>query len=181
MRWKLLNNIKEIDIDWLKKNNEMIHFFGLGFIQLKINKKHRLHFYHPELPPFVESPHNHRYDFLSKTFKGSITHTFYELTSGNDWICYDENCQKENKVDPNEFSTGVKLVEEKTISTGQEIFLDHKRFHTVKADNCITFLTRSDYKQDLAQVLLNKKDQKICPFEKQIPEKELWDLVRSMI
>ena len=181
MRWNVLNNIKDIKIDWLKKNHQMIHFFGLGFIQLKIDDTHRLHFYHNDLPPFVESPHNHRYDFLSKTFKGSITHKFYELTKGDDWICYDENCQKENKVDPNEFSTGVALIGQQTVSAGEEIFLEYKKFHTVEAKDCITFLSRSNYKQDLAQVLLNKNDQKVCPFEKVIPEKELWELVRSML
>jgi len=27
-----------LDIDWLVKNHELIHYFGLGFIQLKLNQ-----------------------------------------------------------------------------------------------------------------------------------------------
>lgn len=36
-----------MNIDWLKANSTMIHYFGLGFIQVKLGDLDRVHFYLP--------------------------------------------------------------------------------------------------------------------------------------
>ena len=51
-------------------------YFGLGFIQCKINQHERVHIYHPDLMPIVnieEEIHNHRYDFESTILMGKLT------------------------------------------------------------------------------------------------------------
>lgn len=40
---------KYLDIDYLKSLENKPYYFGLGFIQLKINKSQRIHFWHSEL------------------------------------------------------------------------------------------------------------------------------------
>lgn len=35
-----------LDTDFLRKNHQLIHFFGLGFVQLKLDANLRMHFYH---------------------------------------------------------------------------------------------------------------------------------------
>ena len=58
------------------------HYFGLGFIQCKINQYERIHVYHPDLMPIVnieEEVHNHRYDFESKILMGKIKNKKYQF------------------------------------------------------------------------------------------------------
>lgn len=40
---------KFLDINYLKSNNKRLYYFGLGFIQLVLNKHERLHFYSKDI------------------------------------------------------------------------------------------------------------------------------------
>lgn len=40
-----------LNLAWLKANHRTIHYFGLGFIQLKLDESRRMHFYVPSLKP----------------------------------------------------------------------------------------------------------------------------------
>ena len=69
----------DLNIDQLIKNYYKIHFFGLGFIQVKVSDSTRYHFYHKDLPAFTDHPHNHRYNFTSTCLKGRLKHNLYEV------------------------------------------------------------------------------------------------------
>lgn len=176
-----------LDINWLRANHQMIHFFGLGFIQIKIDEKSRLHFYHPELPPFVEHPHNHRYDFTSSVLKGRLHNIIWKETKDeNDdlRIMRFESCTATNTLSLSEArKTRGKIVAEFFTSKGSSYFMPKEVFHQARAVEfpTITLLSRGPKEYDFASILEPADCQSICPFSKNLPENELWDLVEDSI
>jgi hypothetical protein len=174
----------ELNLSWLKANCQMIHYFGLGFIQVKLDKAQRLHFYTDLLPPIVseEDVHNHRYDFTSKILKGSLTQEIYELMDGDTHLVEDESCQAGVMAESNPKSCAIKLSSSHTYVAGSEYFIGHDTFHRVSnCGSCVTLLTRSNYKKEFAQVIRPIDEEKTCPFSKKIEEKELWKIVGKML
>lgn len=174
-------------IDSIKKDCRLIHFFGLGFIQVKThNPSVRWHFYHPELPAYVEDPHNHRYDFTSTQIYGRLKQTIYEFNSsylGQDkFQLINESCQegKEARIIIDEVS--VKKVLE--ISMRHSVYtVDKETFHTIEADpdGAITYLQLGPKVKEFAQVLRPLNKEKVCPFSKKYEESYLWDLVEDLL
>lgn len=177
----MFESYKEIDVNWLKQNNTMIHFFGLGFIQVKINDEYRLHFFSEELTPFVETPHNHRYDFESKILKGQIKNNIYKLCNGNDYFVDKDSCQSGYKSEFSPILTGFELVSSNIYRQGEKYTMKHDVFHTVESNNCITLLKRGKYFKNLADISYFSNEMKICPFSQNINEKELWRIVSKML
>lgn len=170
-----------ISVDYLKKKHQMIHYFGLGFIQIKIDNYLRYHFYSPELPPITESPHNHRYSFISEILHGTIENTVYGLVKGSTHILRNESCSKDSVAEGIKVETSIKELHTKKYNKGQSYFMPYTVFHTVKADNCITKLTRSNYRQKYAQVIGISGKETVCPFSKEIKKEDLWDIVNYML
>lgn len=173
-----------LDLDWLKHNCQMIHYFGLGFIQLKIDKEYRMHFYTPELPPIIseEDVHNHRYDFTSVILCGSLTQEIYECVDEKDThILEEESCQPGIKCETTQKACGIKLLGKQFFSLSSRYWTHHDTFHRVSTQNCITLLRRSEYKKNLAQVIRPKDALPICPFSKKVEESELWEIIERML
>lgn len=180
---KKYTSIEQVRIDTLKKEAEFIHYFGLGFIQIKLTPETRMHFYAKELPPIIseEDLHDHRYDFTSHILSGVLRQEIFGIAEGNTHILELENC-KENSPKYQEGTpcTVVKLHTQE-FKKGSSYFIDHNTFHRVSADDAVTFLSRTGYKKEFARVLREVSGEKICPFSKKIPEKELWEIVDSML
>ena len=177
----MFKNYKEIDLEWLKKNNERIYYFGLGFIQVKINDKYRLHFYTDKLPTITDNPHNHRYDFHSFILKGEIKNIMYKVRKGSRYILENESCNESIKA-PLE-SKEVDIVEDgyEIYKKGDSYFMNYKDFHVVESNNCITLLKRSDYKQEYAQVINKKEENSTCPFSIKEDDDVLWNIIGDML
>lgn len=175
----------KLEIDWLKNNHQMIHYFGLGFIQLKLDNVSRLHFYTEELPPIVseEDVHNHRYDFTSTILKGELTQEIYTYDLiEKTHIIEEESCKSGIKCHAEELLfCGIKLLSTQKFSTGSSYWIDHDTFHRIIAKNCITFLQRDGYKKEFAKIIRKKDKLPVCPFSKKIEEQKLWDIVEFMI
>lgn len=173
----------ELKIDWLKSNYKMIHYFGLGFIQLKLDHVNRLHFYTSELPPIVdeEDIHNHRYDFTSKILGGSITNYLFAETIGDTHWKEDESCKEGVASGTPRRDCGVIMTSMHTYVAGSEYFIDHNTFHRVASKDCITWVIRSDYKKDYAQVIRPVRSSKVCPFSQKIAEDKLWEIIEHQI
>ena len=66
----------------LKETEPTISLHGLGFVQVKLGAKQRLHVWHPDLPRrrcFEHSQvHDHRFSFESHVLVGSMENTKYE-------------------------------------------------------------------------------------------------------
>jgi len=58
----------------------------------------RVHFYHPDLPAFVEEPHAHRYWFVSEVLRGVLRNYIYELDEGGDPVLVEyETCTADSE------------------------------------------------------------------------------------
>ncbi len=173
-----------LDVKWLKANHQMIHYFGLGFIQLKIDQKHRMHFYTGELPAIVseEDIHNHRYDFTSRVLMGVLEQEFFAITDGDTHVLEKESCKEGVCADTDGKTCGVTLLTTQiTHGPRSSYTVDHRTFHRVRGTNCITLLERGEYKKELAEVVRPVGGPKVCPFSLKVPESELWDIVEDML
>jgi hypothetical protein len=180
----MYKKLSEIDLDWLKRNHQMIHYFGLGFIQLKINEKYRLHFYTDELPGIVdeEDIHNHRYGFKSTILLGSLTQNLFLVTPGSTHLKEQDNCRIGFKMNEKPIECGILFVQSKNYVAGTSYSIKHDEFHRVKTSKtCITLLERQPYQKELADIVRKKSADKVCPFSLKIPEAKLWDIVEKLL
>lgn len=176
--------IPVLNLDWLRKNHKMIHYFGLGFIQLKVDETWRFHFYHPELPRITndEEVHNHRYNFHSSILMGTFKHETFEVTRGRGWIKERETCRPDAPCE-NPFTEhcGLSLNTTFHLRAGDSYYLAHNVFHRVVGHYAITRLKRGPIEKEFAEVIRKEGESKICPFSSKIPEARLWAYVEHMI
>lgn len=173
--------------DYLKSKCKMIHFFGLGFIQVKVSHTQRYHFYSSELPGFVdqESVHNHRYDFTSTILGGKLKQEIFSVTPGEadaEFVMKEESCRSNVKAPDTETPCRVYKLFEDTHVKGSTYTIDKDTFHKIVpvTDSAVTFLTRGPIKKEFATVVSPAGAEFVCPFSKQIPEEELWRLVSDI-
>ena len=174
--------------DLLRQGHQRAYYFGLGFIQIKMNERERYHFYAKELPAIVDTPHNRRYDFKSQILAGTF-HNFiwvedelgpwFEMTQEN---CKPPGTEGSMKIRP-AIANFKRLIQfdHKTYHAGQSYFMDHNTLHTVQATECITFLERSAYRKDESDVAVPKGGSIVCPFSHKISDDDLWQIVDRML
>jgi hypothetical protein len=161
------------------------HFFGLGFVQCKINEKERIHFYHPDLKPTVnslEEIHNHRYDFVSRIIKGTIHNKMYHFFDGKHNTHYkqSESCNEAIKIEDNPKEFGyISLFSDLVHKANETYSMNHMNFHTVETDFCITYLRRTPYKKEFADVVRPIDGEIVCPFEKKLSQDECWTIIKE--
>lgn len=173
-----------LDIDFLKNNHDMIHFFGLGFVQLKIDNNIRMHFYHPDLQPIVhdEEVHNHRYDFISSILAGKLTNELFTIQAGDsDYYMIEENCKADKIVTPERMPVILTPTSIQHFKKGDSYTCLTTQFHRVSTNFAITRLYRGQIVNDNALVIKNKKAEEICPFSKKLTEDECWEVVYNCI
>jgi hypothetical protein len=169
--------------DKLKEECAKIHYFGLGFIQVKVTPFLRYHFYHFGLPVIMpeEEVHNHRYPFTSFVLKGALNQQIYGLGRGADYVHSYVSCQP-NKPAPKSDKgiVAAEVVSNHWYSAGSYYTIRENQYHKVKATYCVTMVQRSTYvPKEFAEVLRKPDAPEVCPFSKVIPESELWELIRT--
>lgn len=180
----MYKHIHEVTLEGLKKQCTHIHYFGLGFIQIKLGPTHRIHFYTNLLPPIVdkEDVHNHRYDFTSTVLYGNFIQELFTVIEGDTHVLEEESCTEGYVREASKSKVcSIEKTSNQHFSAGSSYFISHKTFHRVEASNAITFLSRSNYKKELAEVVKEKGKPNICPFSKKIPENELWNIVENIL
>lgn len=178
-----------LNIDWLKKNAKLIHWFGLGFIQIKLNDKERMHFYTDLLPKTTteEEIHNHRYNFTSQILKGNLWQDIYEVsiiegfTRENTHWLVEETCKENDKKTFPTFPCNIEKVFSDSCSDFERYYIHHETFHRVTSNDAITSVKRSDYKKENAQIIFPVGTKPQCPFSIKRTEKELWDIVETCL
>lgn len=176
----------ELSIDWIKENNVKIHYFGLGFIQVKLNNFERLHFYTTQLAKTIdeEEIHNHRYNFVSTIIKGEFSQSIFEVENdiNGSYFLTKESCDENNKiVFPKEPVNVVKIFSQKYLENNS-YYMNNNTFHTVDAeDGTITHLKRSGYLKEFADVVFDKNKNLICPFSIKVSENDLYDIIKNML
>ena len=180
----MYKTIQEVTLRDLKEKCTMIHYFGLGFIQIKLGPIYRLHIYTDVLPAIIgkEDIHNHRYDFTSNILYGNLYQELYEITSGTTHIVEEESCKEGYVSDESSKKLcSIRKIGDQHFGEGSSYSIHHRTFHRVESADAITLLTRSDYKKELALVVRPQEASKICPFSKKVNEDELWDIVDTIL
>lgn len=182
--------MKKLSLDWLKQNCQLIHYFGLGFIQLKMNARERIHFYTDKLPKTAknEEIHNHRRNFSSQIIAGTLKQDIYEipqiLRPDKDYSHLLQivscNPNKKGKIEHEEF-LDIEKVFSREYKKGESYYIDHNTFHIVESNNAVTIITQSNYQKDYAEVIRPRGQDLVCPFSVKIPEEKLWNIVEDMI
>lgn len=174
------------DIDALRQSGARPHYFGLGFIQLKLSRAHRLHFWVPEwpvIPGAFDELHNHRYDFHSSVLKGSLAQKVYSIgpikTSGDheDWEVIQVGCSSKEESEPQVIGyTMPHLVLEHRICAGQDYFLSQRAFHVANPcdDTTITLVKPGEVQEPMALVVRPQGNGFTCPFSLGYTEEECW-------
>ena len=165
-----------LDIDYLKQK---LYYFGLGFIQLFLNKEERIHFYNKSLQATNVEIHNHRYNFTSKILKGEFINHKYKLIKGNSNLLTNESCNKDieltNKIN---LLVGVEKIETNIYHIGDSYDMFYNELHSVAYNgNTITHLTRTDIITDYAQVIYPVNKTITCPFASNYDDKTLCELI----
>ncbi len=175
-----------LDINWLKANCTRLYFFGLGFIQVKINDRYRVHFYTEKWHPTVKDDeiHNHRYNFTSTILKGRFAQTIFATRPG--W----SHCKVQLTCKPG--MMGNMPVVEPTLyvdklyrceyGPGSKYELDHNTFHIVEAaHNTITLLETGPYQKEQSDILYPDGTALTCPFSVEVSDAELWEEIERII
>lgn len=180
---------KYLNLEYLKSQGKDPAWFGLGFIQLKLNANQRMHFWHPSLMKDVpdEELHDHRYDFTSHVLVGQTTHEVWDFISDEKYETgpYDvveTNCKPGQPENPTVIQTGdIKLNSSYTMVAGSQYSIHKDMFHRIKATNCVTFLERGPVAKDVARVIRNRENPFVCPFSNPKPVDELWTYIDECI
>jgi len=185
------NRKSVLDLDFIRKNHTKIHFFGLGFIQVKMQDDSRYHFYHPELEPFAENPHDHRYHFTSTVLKGTLENRIWKILSGPALpptsvpaVSRFDSCSKDVSPPDTRTPVDVEMVSTFKVTAGSSYFIDESTFHQVSlvgSEPCVTHLKRGPKTKEFSTVLLLNGKEEACPFSKNLGEFELWDIVRESV
>lgn len=187
MNLETIHTAGDIDIDWLKNNHTLIHYFGLGFIQIKINQNYRLHFYTEKLPKIVdeEEVHNHRYSFTSKILYGKLIQRVYTITETDEantlYTLEEESCNKEKPLHRDKRYCSLHEMGMQMFIAQSKYNIHHSVFHKIDAHDTITLIKRGEYMKENAEVIRHKDANKICPFSQVVDEKLLWNIVEEML
>lgn len=175
------------DINKVRDNCQKIHAFGLGFIQVQLTNKRRIHLYTSLVRKTVmsEEVHNHRYNFTSRVMHGELTNQIFSVTPDLSkypkfGMC-DETC-KEGSVPTEAQPVKMSQLVLFELKAGQGYHLMADAFHRVFAEeNTVTILEWYGTVKDTAQVVRTWGAEKICPFSVNMPETELWEIYREAV
>jgi hypothetical protein len=177
--------------DWIKANAKMIHYFGLGFIQVKLDDFNRLHFYTNLLKKTVEKEeiHNHRYNFVSRVLCGTLHQEIYDvrvlqigdIKAKEELITHtltQESCQAGDETEYPKIPCTMELVFSHDYMSGESYYIDHNTFHTVDSSDAVTHVCRSKYTKQLADVVYPKNRSELtCPFSIKVKTDKLYEII----
>lgn len=174
-----------LDIDHLRSFEVEPAYFGLGFIQLKIKRNSRVHFYHDDLPVLTEEPHDHRYRFISYIMQGTFNQTLYQFDqqpSGTHEMTWEDCREGDTSGAPKPVLGSLRELFSGEYQAGDFYEIEADTLHTVSArDNAITYLVRQDPSKDYAGVVRELGAEKVCPFSEPIPVDRCWEMIEDML
>lgn len=127
---------------FLRKNHTKIHYWGLGFIQVKVGEDVNYHFYIEELPATfnIETPHNHPRDFHSTILFGVLEETLYEVRGGRGYQIEPNGCTLGVLPDIKLDIVGVNTIKH---NQGSSYYRQKEQLHTVKpVGECLTVVIK---------------------------------------
>lgn len=112
--------------------------------------------------PFDGEIHDHRHNFTSKVFIGSLSHTFYQTSAhGNELSLFEYRFDNATNISTQHYicSTGAKVISNKTINQGETYSLDNTLLHSVSLNEAIalSLLVQGPQIKSTATVLKSKE------------------------
>jgi hypothetical protein len=164
------------------------HWFGLGFIQLKLNAKQRMHFWHPNhiRDTNEEEVHNHRYSYSSRIIIGEIVHetwAYVPSPSGEGNIeCIEVSCKPDRHIEDKPLSIGSMTMDgHYNLPAGTSYFFPASGFHRIKAKRAVTVVCRGEIETENAMVLRRIGTPSFCPFSVKKTEAECWRIIEELL
>lgn len=177
-------------LEYLKKNHYQSYFFGLGFIQIKVNEEERYHFYHPKLSAIMpeEEIHDHRYDFTSHILKGCLRQTIYQVIVDQeypygDWLIRQVSCNPDKPAVLEPHLADVSESITTSSYAGSVYTIKKDTFHRVEktTEPTITFVKRSlPIEKEFAWAVAHKDSKEVCPFSPNMTEDAIWEWVEKI-
>lgn len=175
-----------ITVDGLRSSGRSPAWFGLGFIQLKLDDENRIHFWHPDLMADTpeEELHDHRYEFTSRILRGTLVHETWEFVAApdGDHEMVEVSCEPGVEAAPVPLGRGIvrpagiyRMVE------GSSYTFPPTGFHRIEASRAVTLLNRGPKVRDVARVLKPLGAETICPFAREIPQALLWECIADLL
>lgn len=161
-------------------------WFGLGFIQLKLSDRDRMHFWTPSIPRKQrEEIHNHRYEFKSIVLAGKLKfQTFTASTNSmGAYEVFETNCTQEGTT----LTKLIKPVDIRStgyyeINTGSKYTFPHHHFHTTEETVfAITYLRRGEKVREFADVIKTRGAGTDCPFAEKICPEQCWEYIGAAL
>ena len=187
---RIIDGIDYRDIDDIKSRCSMIHAFGLGFIQIKLDYEHRIHLYSSavKITSGEEDFHNHRYNFESFICQGNLTNEIIEYRVAKPGTHLHSSASGELDkgecvITPAPFTVDIANKSSFSMCAGSSYKLNSEVFHRVAAaENTITLLKRGLKLKSLAAILFPFDKEKECPFSANVhSEDKLWEIYREAI
>jgi hypothetical protein len=170
-------------LQWFKEAALQAHYFGLGFIQIKVSESERWHFYTDALPGVVgeEEVHNHRYPFISQVMSGELRSDIWLEERGNTHELYNVSC-KPGETQELVRQCSIRHAMQVGLTRGGSYWLDLNTFHQVSSNHAITRLTRATSEhRTRAQVIRLLGRPAVCPFSSSLSVEELWPVVERSL
>ena len=142
----------------------------LGFEKFLLNPEQnkgelsvRLHYWtRDSSTPFEGEIHDHRHNFTSKVFIGTLSHTFYKMTAkGNDLSLFEYKLDSSTNISTQQYicETGVKVISRVDINQGETYSLHNSVLHSVAlgTDVALSLLIQGPQIKSTATVLKSKE------------------------
>lgn len=175
------------DLDGLRAMGLRPAWFGLGFIQLKLDETYRLHVWHPDLQGHIpaEELHDHRYSFHSTILAGRLEHRVFavEMDPDGDHEMSEASCAP-RKTSAAPVSLGrcrIRETESYRLAAGSSYYLDMDRFHIGAASAAATLLRRGQKLKETARVVRPLETTPACPFAETRSEATLWTAIAEIL
>lgn len=180
-----------LDSQFLRQLGVTPYYFGLGFIQIKLDQTWRLHVWTPDWPtiPGAESElHNHRYDFYSHVLRGALRHELAVLAPETDQPdqhleMIAVSCKPGRSEEPQSMGVrGVNLVGDFEVVAGGHYQLGHAAFHrSFPIGPTVTLVQRGNFVAEDALVLREPNTPSHCPFSIEKTTQECWKKVDEIL
>jgi hypothetical protein len=181
-----------LDVAALRQMGVTAHYFGLGFIQIKLDATWRLHVWVPEWPtiPGAESElHDHRYDFVSTVLCGALRHELFAAgpvhaePQEGDLEKLDVSCQPGQAHDPVPLGYVRPIaIGTFTVEAGGTYHLGTEAFHRSHPQGpTVTLVRRGAIQKELATVLRPIGTAFTCPFSLSPDEATCWAQVAQVL
>lgn len=163
-------------------------YFGLGFIQLKINEHQRIHFWVPEWPtiPGADNElHDHRYTLTSTILKGEIHNQIFAplVSSHPTHELIEVSCKPNSTEEPKAIDRVTPIFLTSFVSkVGDTYTLSPDAFHMAHTVGpTVTFVERSAVIKEMARVMRPINSAFVCPFSIHYSEQQCWEKIEEII